>query len=55
MSYNLNTPVKNFLSWEKKTGTETFLVQPIDGEYIEFTWERVGIEARKMCNYIKKP
>ena len=52
MNNSLKTPVKNFLNWEKKKGKDTFLVQPIDGEYIEFTWERVGNEARKMCNYI---
>jgi len=52
MNNSLKTPVKNFLNWEKKKGKNTFLVQPIDGEYLEFSWERVGIEARKMCNYI---
>ena len=52
MNNSLKTPVKNFLNWEKKKVKDTFLVQPIDGEYIEFTWERVGNEARKMCNYI---
>ena len=52
MNNSLKTPVKNFLNWEKKKGNDTFLVQPIDGKYIEFTWERVGNEARKMCNYI---
>ena len=52
MNNSLKTPVKNFLNWEKKKGKNTFLVQPIDGKYIEFTWERVGNEARKMCNYI---
>ena len=36
----------------KRKEKDTFLVQPIDGEYIEFTWERVGNEARKVCSYI---
>ena len=52
MNNSLKTPVENFLKWENKKSNETFLVQPIDGKYIEFTWERVGSEARKMCNYI---
>ena len=53
MNNSLKTPVENFLNWEKKKGKNTFLVQPIDGRYLEFSWERVGSEARRMCNYIK--
>ena len=52
MNNSLKTPVENFLNWEKKKGKNTFLVQPIDGRYLEFSWERVGSEARRMCNYI---
>ena len=52
MNNSLKTPVENFLNWEKKKSNETFLVQPIDGKYVNFSWGRVGSEARKMCNYI---
>ena len=52
MNNALKTPVENFLNWEKKKSNETFLVQPIDGKYVNFSWGRVGSEARKMCNYI---
>ena len=52
MNNSLKTPVENFLNWENKKGKDTFLVQPINGKYIEFSWKRVGGEARKMCNYI---
>ena len=47
MSYELRSPVENFLNWESNKGKETFLIQPINGKNHEFSWERVGIEARK--------
>ena len=53
MSYELRSPVENFLNWESNKGKETFLIQPINGKNHEFSWERVGIEARKICSYIK--
>ena len=53
MSNKLKSPVENFLKWERSKKNETFLIQPINGKNYEFSWERVGIEARKICNYIK--
>lgn len=53
MISKLNSPVDNFVKWEKSKGNSTFLIQPIDGKNHEFSWERVGIEARKICNYIR--
>ena len=53
MSNILKSPVENFLKWESSKKNETFLIQPISGKNYEFSWERVGIEARKICNYIK--
>ena len=29
MSYELRSPVENFLNWESNKGKETFLIQPI--------------------------
>ena len=52
MSSELKSPVENFINWETNKGKETFLIQPINGKNHEFSWERVGIEARKICNYI---
>ncbi len=49
----LKSPVENFIKWEKNKGNNTFLIQPINGENHEFTWERVGSEARKVCKYIQ--
>ena len=51
MSYELRSPVENFLNWESNKGKETFLIQPINGKNHEFSWERVGIEARKICRH----
>ena len=53
MSNQLKSPVENFIKWEKSKGKRTFLIQPINGKNEEFSWERVGLEARKICNYIK--
>ena len=52
MSSELKSPVENFINWETNKGKETFLIQPINGKNHEFSWERVGIEARKICSYI---
>ena len=53
MNSQLKTPVENFIKWEKSKGKSTFLIQPINGKNEEFSWERVGVEARKICNYIR--
>ena len=53
MNSKLRSPVENFIRWENNKGNETFLIQPIDGKNHEFSWQRVGIEARKICSYIK--
>ena len=53
MNSQLKTPVENFIKWEKSKGKSTFLIQPINGKNENFSWERVGLEARKICNYIQ--
>ena len=52
MNTNLKSPVENFIKWERNKGKETFLIQPINGKNYEYSWEKVGEEARKICNYI---
>ena len=52
MNRKLKSPVENFINWENTKGKETFLIQPINGKNHEFSWEKVGNEARKICNYI---
>ena len=53
MNSKLKSPVENFINWEKIKGKETFLIQPINGKNHEYSWKRVGIEAGKICSYIK--
>ncbi len=52
MNQNLKSPLENFTYWENKKGDSTFLIQPIDGRNINFSWKRVGEEARKICSFI---
>jgi len=52
MNTKLKSPIENFIKWERNKGKETFLIQPINGKNHEYSWEKVGEEARKICNYI---
>ena len=48
----LKSPLENFIKWESTKEKETFLIQPINGKNYEYSWGKVGEEARKICNYI---
>ena len=52
MKNNLKIPLEYFYKWEIKKPNETFLIQPIDGNYHYFTWKKVGDQARRVSNYI---
>ena len=52
MKNNLKIPLEYFYKWEIKKPNETFLIQPIDGNYHYFTWKKVGDQARRISNYI---
>ena len=52
MNNKLKSPVENFIKWERTKGKETFLIQPVNSKNYEYSWEKVGEEARKICNYI---
>ena len=52
MNTKLKSPIENFIKWERNKGKEIFLIQPINGKNHEYSWEKVGEEARKICNYI---
>ena len=52
MKNNLKIPLENFYKWEIKKPNDTFLIQPIDGNYHYFTWKKVGDQARRISNYI---
>ena len=45
MSYELRSPVENFLNWESNKGKETFLIQPINGKNYEFSKRMPGFRA----------
>ncbi|MFY0625451.1 MAG: AMP-binding protein [Reichenbachiella sp.] len=46
-------PLEAFHYWEKQIPKSTFLNQPIDGAIISYSYEQVGIEARKIAEVIK--
>jgi len=48
----ITTPLDNFYKWENKKSDKTFLIQPIKGKYINYSWEEVGIQARKIANFL---
>ena len=52
LNKSLKTPLDNFYKWEKNKPTKEFLIQPINGNYNQYSWERVGQEARQICSYI---
>ena len=47
---NITTPLDNFYKWENEKGNEDFLIQPINGNYISYTWNEVRFQARKYAN-----
>ncbi|HEV8514844.1 MAG TPA: AMP-binding protein [Cyclobacteriaceae bacterium] len=44
-----NILLKNFLRWEKETPQLTFLRQPIDGKWRDWSFAKTGEEIRKMA------
>jgi long-chain acyl-CoA synthetase len=50
---NFNSPLEAFLHWEQKSPNASFLVQPINGTVIRFTFAEAGAEARKIAAAIK--
>ena len=36
-SNTITTPLDNFYKWENQKSNNTFLIQPIEGKYIEYT------------------
>ncbi len=53
-SNTITTPLDNFYKWESQKSNKTFLIQPIEGKYIEYTWGEVGVQARKISKHINK-
>ncbi|NQX86345.1 MAG: AMP-binding protein [Flavobacteriaceae bacterium] len=50
---NYNSPLEAFLYWEANTPDCILFEQPINGEIIEFSYVRVGQEARKIAAHLQ--
>lgn len=48
-----NSPLEAFLYWEEKTPNDIFLSQPLDGKLNPYTFQHVGLEARKMATALQ--
>lgn len=46
------TPLEMFFRWEEEMPHESFLVEPLEGKYYNYTWQQVGDQARRMAAYI---
>jgi long-chain acyl-CoA synthetase len=47
------TLVENFCYWEKQTPSKIYLSQPVDGQWIDYSWAETGNQVRRMANYLK--
>ena len=50
---NFNSPLEAFLHWEQKNPNASFLIQPINGSIIRYSFAEAGVEARKIAAAIK--
>jgi long-chain acyl-CoA synthetase len=48
------TPLQAFLKWEKQTPNNTFLRQPIGGEWRTYSYREAADEVRKVASYLQK-
>lgn len=46
---NILFPLDMFYQFEKQLSQQTYLRQPIEGKWIEYSWQQVGVEARKFA------
>jgi len=49
----LQTPLEKFRHWETTIPEKTFLRQPINGEWIDYSWRKAGDEVRRIAAGIK--
>ena len=47
------SPLEAFLYWEKETPHNIFLVQPVNGNIVSYTFSEVGNQVRKIANRLK--
>ena len=48
-----SSPLEAFLHWEKETPNQTFLIQPINGKLITYSYRDTGYEIRKIASKLK--
>ncbi|GAB1309774.1 AMP-binding protein [Urechidicola sp. KH5] len=53
MAHNFSAPLEAFLYWEKEAPNNIYLQQPFDGSLKEYSYKKVGVEARKIAQYLK--
>ena len=53
MNMTYLSPLEMLYKWEQEKTHDIYLSQPIDGIWHNWTWKEVGIEVRKMANYLK--
>jgi long-chain acyl-CoA synthetase len=46
-------PLEKFYHWEKTIPTKIFLRQPINGQWIDFTYQKTGEEIRKIASGLR--
>jgi long-chain acyl-CoA synthetase len=45
----MKTPLNHFLQWEKKSSDRILFRQPIEGNWVDYSYHRAGEEARKIA------
>lgn len=53
MSQPQETPLSSFFQWEKQTPQQTFLRQPLSGEWRSWTYRQAGEEIRKIATALR--
>ncbi len=49
----LQTPLEKFYHWESSIPEKTFLRQPINGQWIDYSWRKTGDEVRRIAAALK--
>lgn len=49
VSSEVESPISRLYFWEKEHADTVYMTQPIDGRYLEFTWQKTLEQARKVA------
>jgi len=50
---SLKSPLEMLYKWESEASNKTYMRQPINGVYKEWTWKETAVEVRKMASVLK--